>query len=222
MARGSARTTTRRSTGYLRYSRGDNRNGFSVTGMGYWADWDSTDQVAQRADHQRMRFSRFGHLDLNRRWASESPESRRRIPAIGGAVLSPGTALRAAQQPQPVLELHLLPGRSGARRSVRAGRTAHGGRWARDLPAARPLLRTAHRECDRCATPERLALSRRAVSHRGASTAVDDARGRGRPDDGQRVCADGDRMDAHAADDVWPARRRVSVLRDVGQFAELG
>ena len=35
--------------GVLRYSRGDQRNGFSVTGMGYWADWNSTDQVAQRA-----------------------------------------------------------------------------------------------------------------------------------------------------------------------------
>lgn len=35
----------RRFNGVLRYSRGDNRNGFSVTGMGYWADWDSTDQV---------------------------------------------------------------------------------------------------------------------------------------------------------------------------------
>ena len=35
--------------GVLRYSRGDNRNGFSLTGMGYWANWESTDQVAQRA-----------------------------------------------------------------------------------------------------------------------------------------------------------------------------
>ena len=42
--------------GVLRYSRGDNRNGFSVTGMGYWADWDSTDQVPDRADGERTRF----------------------------------------------------------------------------------------------------------------------------------------------------------------------
>ena len=34
----------RRANGILRYSRGDARNGFSVTGMGYWADWRSTDQ----------------------------------------------------------------------------------------------------------------------------------------------------------------------------------
>ena len=48
--------------GVLRYSQGDNRNGFSVTGMGYWADWDSTDQVAQRAITSGS-ISRFGALD---------------------------------------------------------------------------------------------------------------------------------------------------------------
>jgi hypothetical protein len=48
----------------VRYSRGDNRNGFSVTGMGYWADWDSTDQVAGRAiDNGQI--SRFGFLDAS-------------------------------------------------------------------------------------------------------------------------------------------------------------
>jgi TonB dependent receptor/TonB-dependent Receptor Plug Domain/Carboxypeptidase regulatory-like domain len=46
----------------LRYSQGDNRNGFSVTGMGYWADWDSTDQVAERAIASGL-ISRFGFLD---------------------------------------------------------------------------------------------------------------------------------------------------------------
>ena len=48
--------------GVLRYSQGDNRNGFSVTGMGYWAGWDSTDQVAQRAIDSGL-ISRFGDLD---------------------------------------------------------------------------------------------------------------------------------------------------------------
>ena len=43
----------RKANGVLRYSRGDNRNGFSVTGMGYWADWDSTDQVPRARDRQR-------------------------------------------------------------------------------------------------------------------------------------------------------------------------
>ena len=48
--------------GVLRYSRGDQRNGFSVTGMGYWADWNSTDQVAARAVASGL-VSRFGYLD---------------------------------------------------------------------------------------------------------------------------------------------------------------
>ena len=45
--------------GVLRYSRGDTRNGFSVTGMGYWADWNSTDQVPARAVASGL-VSRFG------------------------------------------------------------------------------------------------------------------------------------------------------------------
>jgi len=46
----------------LRYSRGDNQNGFSLTGMGYWADWDSTDQVPTRAFQSGL-IPRFGLLD---------------------------------------------------------------------------------------------------------------------------------------------------------------
>jgi hypothetical protein len=57
--------------GVVRYSRGDNRNGFSLTGMGYWADWDSTDQVAQRAIDSGL-ISRFGFLD-----ASDGGQSNR-------------------------------------------------------------------------------------------------------------------------------------------------
>ncbi len=52
----------RKLNGVLRYSRGDNRNGFSLTGMGYWADWDSTDQVPARAIASGL-ISRFGLVD---------------------------------------------------------------------------------------------------------------------------------------------------------------
>ena len=54
----------RRLNTVLRYSRGDNRNGFSVTGMGYWGDWDASDQVAQRAIASGL-ISRFGLLDAS-------------------------------------------------------------------------------------------------------------------------------------------------------------
>lgn len=46
----------------LRYSRGTNRNGFSLTGLGYWATWRSTDQVATRAITSGL-IPRFGNLD---------------------------------------------------------------------------------------------------------------------------------------------------------------
>ena len=52
----------RKLNGVVRYSRGDNRNGFSVTGMGYRADWNSTDQVPARAIGNNL-ISRFGTLD---------------------------------------------------------------------------------------------------------------------------------------------------------------
>jgi hypothetical protein len=46
----------------VRYSRGDAVNGFSLTGMGYRAQWNSTDQVPQRAIAKGL-ISRFGGLD---------------------------------------------------------------------------------------------------------------------------------------------------------------
>jgi hypothetical protein len=46
----------------LRYSRGDALNGFSVTGMGYRATWDSTDQIPRRAVESGA-IGRFGFID---------------------------------------------------------------------------------------------------------------------------------------------------------------
>jgi hypothetical protein len=46
----------------VRYSHGDSRNGLSVTGLTYVADWHSSDQVPQRAIQQGL-ISRFGHID---------------------------------------------------------------------------------------------------------------------------------------------------------------
>ena len=150
----------RKLNGVLRYSRGDNRNGFSVTGMGYWADWDATDQVAAARDRRRahlaIRLSR-----RERRRQGQSPERRGRIPALARAVVDSRHGLRAAQQPQPVLELHLLPRRSGTRRPVRAGGAAHCGRRPRHLPPPRAFSATSHRERDRRAGAARLAGSRR-------------------------------------------------------------
>jgi TonB dependent receptor/Carboxypeptidase regulatory-like domain/TonB-dependent Receptor Plug Domain len=48
----------------LRYSVGDTQNGFSVTGMGYWADWDATDQIPDRAVASGQ-ISRFASIDVS-------------------------------------------------------------------------------------------------------------------------------------------------------------
>jgi hypothetical protein len=54
----------RKINGVLRFSRGDNRNGFTLTGMGYWAEWDATDQVPERAVASGL-IPRFGLLDAS-------------------------------------------------------------------------------------------------------------------------------------------------------------
>ena len=52
----------RKANGVLRYSRGNAQNGFSLTGMGYWANWDSSDQVPARAVASGA-IGRFGLVD---------------------------------------------------------------------------------------------------------------------------------------------------------------
>ena len=52
----------RKANGVVRYSQGDTRNGFSITGMGYSADWNATDQVPVRAV-ESGRITRFGAID---------------------------------------------------------------------------------------------------------------------------------------------------------------
>jgi outer membrane receptor protein involved in Fe transport len=52
----------RKVNGVVRYSQGDVQNGFSVTGMGYAADWNSTDQIPRRAVDAGS-LPRFGTID---------------------------------------------------------------------------------------------------------------------------------------------------------------
>lgn len=48
--------------GVLRYSQGDTQNGFSITGLGYWAKWYATEQTPKRAIDSGL-IDRFGNLD---------------------------------------------------------------------------------------------------------------------------------------------------------------
>jgi TonB dependent receptor-like, beta-barrel/Carboxypeptidase regulatory-like domain/TonB-dependent Receptor Plug Domain len=52
----------RKFNGVLRYSRGDSRNGLSLTALAYRATWDSTDQVPLRAI-ESGELGRFGLID---------------------------------------------------------------------------------------------------------------------------------------------------------------
>ena len=52
----------RKVNGVVRYSQGDLTNGFSITGMGYNADWNATDQIPLRAVESGS-LSRFGAID---------------------------------------------------------------------------------------------------------------------------------------------------------------
>ena len=52
----------RKVNGILRYSRGDARNGFSITGLSYSAKWHATDQVPVRAI-ESGRIDRFAGID---------------------------------------------------------------------------------------------------------------------------------------------------------------
>jgi hypothetical protein len=68
----------------LRFSRGDARNGFSVTGTGYRADWDSTDQVPARAIASG-RIARFGLVDPSDRGHSHRETAATEIQRAFGA-----------------------------------------------------------------------------------------------------------------------------------------
>jgi hypothetical protein len=73
----------------LRYSRGTAQNGFSLTGMGYWADWKSTDQVPQRAIESGV-IDRFGLID-----ASDRGQENRQMAVADWQRTSGSATLRA-------------------------------------------------------------------------------------------------------------------------------
>lgn len=83
----------RKYNGVLRYSLGDAQNGFAVTGMGYQASWNSTDQIPERAVADGE-IPRFGTLDptdggethrysLSAEYQSSGPSSTTRAIAYG-------------------------------------------------------------------------------------------------------------------------------------------
>jgi hypothetical protein len=80
----------RKVNGVMRFSQGTAQNGFSVTGMGYWAGWDATDQVPARAIEGGA-ISRFGLIDPSDRGEAD----RQSVVADLQRSVGPGS-LRAA------------------------------------------------------------------------------------------------------------------------------
>jgi hypothetical protein len=78
----------------LRYTRGTAQNGLSLTGMGYWADWKSTDQVPQRAIDGGL-IGRFGAID-----GSDRGQENRQMAVADWQRTSGATSLRATAYAQ--------------------------------------------------------------------------------------------------------------------------
>lgn len=85
------REALRKLNGVLRYSNGDDKNGFTLTGMAYESRWNSTDQVPLRAV-QGGTLGRFGAVDptdggrtarysLSTQWARSDASSATRASA---------------------------------------------------------------------------------------------------------------------------------------------
>ncbi len=53
----------RKLNGVLRYSQGDEGNGFNISGMAYKASWNATDQITQRAIDSGLIKNRFDAID---------------------------------------------------------------------------------------------------------------------------------------------------------------
>ena len=202
--------------GVLRYSRGDNRNGFSLTGMGYRADWDATRPGARARDRERADSAVW--IAGSQQWRQANRQSvAAEFQRSDGPSSLASDGLSAPQQPQPVLELHLLPGRPGAT-AISSSRPSGASPQAVGSPTVvsgtssigTPKARSA---CNCVVTGS----TRWACTEHRAPAAHDDARGRSRSDDGGRVRANRDRMDAGVPHDVRAARRPLPVLGHLGQ-----
>ena len=86
--------------------------------------WNSTDQIPQRAVDDGS-IGRFGTIDPTDGGESQPLQPVGGVAAVGRDDSSRAASLYAIRSKlEPVLELHLLPRRSGERRPVRAGREA--------------------------------------------------------------------------------------------------
>ncbi len=192
----------KRHNGVLTYSGGTQAQGWSLTGMGYDANWRSTDQIPQRLidagtlDPTTVRPLRCDRHQRRRRHVALQPvgrmASQRRRPAHARV------GLRHALQAAAVLQLHLL--HHARRRPVPAERRPQDGR-----PARQPRLRAQARHARRAQRGRPAAAARPhprgPVRHRVARDREHHARRQRARDAGRRVRADQRGVHAGAACD---------------------
>ena len=202
----------RRWNGLVRYSRGTATSGLSLTALAYHANWNSSDQIPERAVEDGS-ISRFGYIDPHRR-RHDAPRRRRAgVAAHDRCRRDARGGLRLRLRPRPVLELHLLPRRSREGRPVRAVRRPVRVRRARESREAGEPVRPALARHRRRRPAARRDWRRRAVPDRGARAPLDGPRGHGRADERRGVRAGANAVVRRRADDDRAARRPVPLER---------
>ena len=163
----------------VRYSRGDAVNAWAVTGMAYHGEWNSTDQLAQRAIYGRPRQPVRGDRCVRRR-PQLSVQRLVGLAARNGQHADEADGLRNRLRPAALLQLHVLPRRPRPRRPDRSGRSSlHHGREAR-APPGHAVGRPFGAEHLRRPGAQRRHRERRPLSFTGARAPRDREPGVGR------------------------------------------
>lgn len=182
------------------------RNGVSVTGTGYNADWNSTDQIPQRAIDQGI-IPRFGNIDPTDggRTYKYSVVADAQRSAANSSMRATGYAFRYGLNLHSNFTYFLDDPVNGDQAEQEDRRT--GCRRTSDVPPPGQLFQSTRGERGR-----RPASLRRHRQHRSVQDDQAATRGNGscrcrRRDDVRRVRSERNRMVARVQDDARPARR---------------
>ena len=102
----------RKYNGFLRYSEGTADNGFAVTALAYTNSWHSTDQIPQRAVLRRQRSTASAPSTRPTAATPSAIRCRRAGAASDETSRQHDRRLLHLLDPQPLQQLHLLPGQS--------------------------------------------------------------------------------------------------------------
>ena len=190
----------RKTNAVVRYSQGNLQNGFSITGMGYSADWNATDQIPLRAVETRG-LSRFGNID-----PTDAGRTFRYSLAFDGLQSSgTGSTRLTAYTLQGGLNLFqnftCFLEHPTRRRPGRAGGPAVGLRGPAGAPASGQRFRPAAGGRRRSIAPAGRGRHGRPVQHCRQTAYQHHSQRRGRSVHRRAVRSDRDRMDPRLPDD---------------------